>query len=224
MGATTVVGQANVNTTGTANTSIGNSTGTVAVTGASVGVNGGAVRVASTSGGTSVTGTNTSGNGVTVQGTGTTQDVSILSGNGASYVNLSGNNAVMQGGNSLTMGGGGTNLALTSNGARLLNSTTGGAVRLTGILDGTNAYDAVNRRQLNQAFGGIAGAMALNGIPSPRAGSNYAIGVGGGYYMGQSAMAVGAKANIGEGGVGSIGISYNATGQMAAMAGFGWSW
>lgn len=141
------------------------------------------------------------------------------------------NVAVMSGGTQST------SFTLDDNGATLGNSATGAPVQLHGIANGTAANDAVNFSQLNtleqkvdknatRAFSGIAQIAAMQAIPAPIAGKNYSIGMGGGFYAGQQAMAFGGKANVGEhlNVSASVANGFGSNKDMAASVGAGFSW
>jgi autotransporter adhesin len=103
-------------------------------------------------------------------------------------------------------------------------------VKLTGVANGTSTYDAVNFGQLNdvaqRAYSGIAQVTAMANIPGPIAGKNYSIGVGTGYYRGNTALAIGGKANIGDmiQLQGSVGTGFGYTDSMSAGGGVSFSW
>ena len=130
-----------------------------------------------------------------------------------------------------------TSFTLDDNGATLSNSQTGAPVQLHGVANGTAANDAVNFSQLNtldqkvdknatRAFSGIAQIAAMQAIPAPIAGKNYSIGMGGGFYAGQQAMAFGGKANVGEhlNVSASVANGFGSNKDMAASVGAGFSW
>jgi autotransporter adhesin len=147
------------------------------------------------------------------------------------------------------MNGGSTTMLFDNSGATLSNNANNGApVQLHGIANGTSANDAVNFSQLNQvntqlnsridqldtkvdknatrAFSGIAQIAAMQAIPAPIAGKNYSIGMGGGFYAGQQAMAFGGKANVGEhlNVSASVANGFGSNKDMAASVGAGFSW
>lgn len=76
------------------------------------------------------------------------------------------------------------------------NDATGGNARLTGIADGKSDFDAVNFRQLEKAYAGVAGVAALAAIPEPPWGKHYSLGIGVGHFQGQNAVAIGYKGSI----------------------------
>lgn len=154
--------------------------------------------------------------------TGATNVVSLISDNDASAANaraslsmsptsasllVNTNGGVSHGldiNQSSTVISGGTNnstaLILNDGGAAFQNTATGDPTRVTGVANGSAAFDAVNVRQLNaldkKMDSGLASVAALAAIPCPVTGKNTAIGVGFGNYGGESALAVGIKANI----------------------------
>jgi hypothetical protein len=189
---------------------------------------GSSTTIDSATGGTSVSGTNLNGTGVTIQGHGSNgTDVAILSGNGNSYLKLSGGSAALTGAQSTTISGGTSGLTLNNSGARL-SGPSGTPVRLSGIADGSSPNDAVNRRQLDLAYAGVAGAMAMASLPSPAFGNRYSIGMAGATYQGQNGMAAGIKANIPVQEDRNLqlvgGVNYMGGGQLGASVGVGYSW
>jgi trimeric autotransporter adhesin len=91
--------------------------------------------------------------------------------------------------------------SLTLNGAgAAFAGPSGQPVRVTGVADGKNQHDAVNKSQLDEvdsrANAGVAAAVALAGIPAPAAGKNYTVGVGWGNYEGENAFALGGRAQV----------------------------
>ena len=88
-------------------------------------------------------------------------------------------------------------MTLNDDGATFRKTSAGGPARVTGVADGRSRYDAVNYGQLGKAFEGAASAAALAALPQPVAGKNYSVGVGYGNFADESAVAFGAKANVG---------------------------
>lgn len=123
-----------------------------------------------------------------------------------------------------------SSMTLNDNGATFSNAATGLPIQVHGVADGTNPYDAVNKRQLDKvatrAYSGIAQIAAMQAVPAPIAGKNYSIGMGGGFYAGQQAIAFGGKAIVGENvSVGaSVATGFGNTSDMAASVGAGFSW
>ena len=89
-----------------------------------------------------------------------------------------------------------TTLTLDDNGATFRNDVTGGAIKVTGVSNGTHKYDAVNFGQLQDAYSGVASVSALAAIPDPVPGKKYSVGMGYGHYMGEDAIALGLKGDV----------------------------
>jgi trimeric autotransporter adhesin len=119
-----------------------------------------------------------------------------------------------------------SSLTLNGDGAAFAGPT-GQPVRVTGVADGRNKYDAVNKRQLDsvedKANAGVAAAVALAGIPSPAAGKQYSVGIGWGNYESENAFALGGKAQITPEFQLSAGWGYSNEGN-AFNIGAGYSW
>jgi cytoskeletal protein CcmA (bactofilin family) len=126
---------------------------------------------------------------------------------------------------STTLSGGtrSTSLILDDNGATFRNDATQGPARVTGVADGTNPYDAVNYRQLVKAYSGVASAAALAGIPDPGPGKRVSLGIGGGTYMGEKAVAVGLTAQVSDRIRVKTGFGYDGT-QPTVNGGISFSW
>jgi hypothetical protein len=94
-----------------------------------------------------------------------------------------------------TLSGGRNSTAMTlhDDGATFSNATNGAPVRVHGVEDGTNTYDAVNVRQLGAGLAMVAGLAAL---PQVEPGKKFAIGLGTGGYMSQVSLAGGLSARI----------------------------
>jgi len=127
-----------------------------------------------------------------------------------------------------TVTGGGTALQLNSNGASFANGA-GAPVRVTGVADGVNQFDAVNYSQLQAArtaaSRGTATAAALAGLPQVEPGKTFAIGVGVGNYDGESGFALGGSFRINDRALIKIGAATSGNGGKAAVnGGFGYSW
>jgi trimeric autotransporter adhesin len=155
-------------------------------------------------------------NGVTATGTGATMKVN---GTNAQLTNSNGKGVVVTNEyTTLSGGSGSTYLHMMTDQAKfskvndpLIPSSAANAVRVTGVADGVNQYDAVNYGQVasaynglkrdikdveSKAYGGIASAVALAGIPAPAAGKTYTVGVGWGNYEGENAFALGGRAQV----------------------------
>ena len=120
---------------------------------------------------------------------------------------------------------GGTNsssLTLNDNGANFSNSANGAPIQVHGVADGTSDFDAVNFRQLEQAFFGIASVAALAAIPSPAVGKKFSVDMGYGYFKEQSAVAIGLKAAVTENIIMTSGLGYGQTATVSADVGYSW--
>ena len=120
-----------------------------------------------------------------------------------------------------------TTLTLDDSGAHLDNDLDMGGNRVTNMADGVAPGDAATMRQFNnleeEAFSGIANVAALAAIPAPQAGHNFSVGVGGGNYKGNSAIAAGFNANVSQSWrvTGGVGVSH---GNVTSSVGVGFSW
>jgi hypothetical protein len=115
-----------------------------------------------------------------------------------------------------------TSLTLNDNGATFRNDDTGGAARVTGVANGRHDNDAANYGQLQKAYSGVASAAALAAIPDPTPGKRFFLGLGYGTYMGEDAMALGLKGDIGENLRFTTGLGYCRDQKtMSAGVGFG---
>jgi hypothetical protein len=124
-----------------------------------------------------------------------------------------------------------TSLTLDDNGATFTNDDTGGPAKVTGVANGVHKYDAVNMGQfrslenrVDKAYSGIAAVSAIAAVPPPVPGKNFSVGLGYGNFESTNAIAVGAKALVGEDKnttltVG-VGMGEDST---AVSAGIGWS-
>jgi hypothetical protein len=87
-----------------------------------------------------------------------------------------------------------TTLTLDNAGAHLDNELDMGNNRIINLSDGINPMDAVNRRQLDKVQddlqSGIAAAAAIAAIPAPTPGHRFSVGIGGGFYEGNSAVSM----------------------------------
>jgi len=120
-----------------------------------------------------------------------------------------------------------TTLTLDNAGAHLDNELDMGNNRIINLSDGINPMDAVNRRQLDKVQddlqSGIAAAAAIAAIPAPTPGHRFSVGIGGGFYEGNSAVAAGFNANLSDNLrlTGSVG---NSSGNTVSSVGLGFSW
>ena len=205
-GATTTNGVTNtgdVATTTLTTTGAASVGGTLAVTGATT-TNGlantgdfSSSGNASIGGNLVVGGTITAANATSVELTGTGASAT-LDGTTATFKNSTGHGVAIQESETTLSGGrNSTSLTLNDDGATFRNTSAGGPARVTGVADGRSRYDAVNYGQLGKAFEGAASAAALAALPQPVAGKNYSVGVGYGNFADESAVAFGAKANVG---------------------------
>lgn len=200
-GATTVVGTTNINTTGTAATTIGNAAAAATLVGnvvsASAG-NGGNSGLTLKNGEASMTVTNSLGN----------------------------THGLVVGESSTTLSGGtrSTNLTLNDNGATFSNAATGAPTRVTGVANGAGDFDAVNVRQFSSA---VAGATATANIPGVDTNKTASVGVGMGSYMNSQALAFGGSYRFSDKGVlrASLATGLNTGGSKTSFGiGAGWSW
>ncbi|STZ76512.1 surface fibril protein [Bergeriella denitrificans] len=128
------------------------------------------------------------------------------------------------------------------NGVRhiVINPNGGEPARITNVAPGINGTDAVNVNQLNQglgnlrndinnvgkkAYAGVAGAIAQSSIPQVTRPGATGLGVGGGYYGGESAMAIGVS-SMSDGGNWIIkgNFSTNTNGDVGVGAGALYQW
>ncbi len=124
-----------------------------------------------------------------------------------------------------------TSLTLDDTGATFRNDTTGGPARVTGVADGKHKYDAVNMRQyrqledrLDKSYAGIAAVSAIAAVPPPVPGKNFSVGMGYGNFENQNAMAVGAKALVGEERTITLSVGVGVCDDTSAFSGgVGWS-
>ncbi|MBI9085359.1 MAG: YadA C-terminal domain-containing protein [Desulfobacterales bacterium] len=120
---------------------------------------------------------------------------------------------------------GGTNsssLTLNDNGATFSNSANGSPIQVHGVADGTNDYDAVNFRQMKDAYSGIAAVSALAAIPSPAVGKKLSVGMGYGNFKEENAVAVGIKAAVTESIMLTGGLGYGRDATVSVGVGYSW--
>jgi hypothetical protein len=174
---------------------------------ASVSTSGGAANMSSGGGDVTVTDTQAS---VTVNNGTATHGLVV----GASNTTLSG-------------GTDSTTLTLDDDGALLDNELDMDGNRITNVADGVNRYDAVNKGQLDEvaerAYQGIAAVAAMSAIPQPLSGHRFALGIGGGTYKDEGALAIGGSANLTNNIrlTGSVGVTSDSA---VGAAGIGFSW
>jgi autotransporter adhesin len=86
----------------------------------------------------------------------------------------------------------------------------------------------VNRRQLDnletEMSGGIASAVAMTQLPAPLPGANYSVGLGTGFYNGESAFALGGAMYLENGVSLKAAYSYSSEGGSGFGLGAGYSW
>jgi len=118
-------------------------------------------------------------------------------------------------------------MTLNNSGASFANNATGAPVRVGGVADGVAPYDAVNKRQLDgiadKAYAGVASALAMSALPQIRPGFNYNLGMAVGNYANQSAVAIGAKANVGDNWQVNASAGFS-DGHNSVAVGAGFSW
>ena len=118
-----------------------------------------------------------------------------------------------------------TSLNLDDTGAHFSSTLgAGGNAQVTGVADGINKNDAVNRSQLNTAYAGVASVAALAALPQPAPGRHFSVGVGSSYYQGESGLAVGMKGSLTDTTQFSLGGSWNSSGEGLVNGGVGMSW
>ena len=86
-----------------------------------------------------------------------------------------------------------TSLTLNDNGATFSNASTGAPVRVHGVYDGRDDFDAVNVRQLGA---GVAMASALAAMPQVDANKRFNLTAGVGNYLNTSALAIGGSLRV----------------------------
>mgnify|MGYP002399462939 CR=1 FL=1 len=165
-------------------------------------INGTLVYSSNTSASTTVTGANAVG-GMTVVNAGQTGVVTGVNGKISTGAMTTEASAALTVTNSLgnthgvvvqeskTTLSGGTNsssMTLDDRGATFSNAATGAPVKVTGVADGTQDFDAVNVRQF---AGAIAATTALANIPAPEVGKSTSLGMGLGHFMGKTALGFG---------------------------------
>ena len=158
------------------------------------------------------------GSDVTINSLNSAVDITAATTASMTVPSAGGTNGIVVGTSSTTiMGGTGTTqMVVDDDGVKFSSVDDGSPVKVTGVADGVDPYDAVNKRQLNRtnaritalddkvddvatnAYSGIASVAALAAIPEPGPGKKVAIGVGYGNYLGEHAVAGGVKAHIGE--------------------------
>jgi autotransporter adhesin len=188
-------------------------------------------------------GVNVANNGLTI--TGTTNEVVLASDDNANLSDGSarlemnptsaslqvvnqanGNSHGLEVGQDQTVISGGTTsttLTLDDDGAHFADTVTGGPARVTGVADGVNPNDAVNVRQLQKAYAGIASVAALAAIPEPLPGKKFTVGMGYGHYENEDAVALGIKTRLSKRVNFTAGFGMS-KGKTTTNAGIGISW
>lgn len=118
-------------------------------------------------------------------------------------------------------------MTLNDNGASFA-STSGGPVRVTGVADGVNPYDAVNYRQFNKAIeevqGGVASTAAMSNIPQVEPGKKFSLGLGYGHFASQHATAIGASARVTDQAIVKASFGASTEGDTTVGVGAAYSW
>ena len=124
---------------------------------------------------------------------------------------------------SLSGGTQSSTLTMGDNGGTFSDAQTGAPVQVHGVNDGTSSFDAVNVRQFS---GAIASVTALANIPQEDQDKTFAVGVGMGSFMGQTAIAAGVTYRFTRNGVlkGSISSAMNSSQTTAVGVGAAWSY
>ncbi|MEI6608607.1 MAG: YadA-like family protein [Deltaproteobacteria bacterium] len=176
-----------------ANTTVVGNTGTSKLVGATGGTTAGTAIVMKDSAGTQtvVDGNGKLTNVVTTGAAESTASMTLTNGDGNTH-------GVVVTETQTTISGGRNSSALTfhDDGATFSNTSNGLPVRVHGVADGTDDFDAVNYRQLRKAYIGIASVSALSALPALKPGRKFGIGAGYGYFQGSNAVAIGLKAAI----------------------------
>ena len=108
-----------------------------------------------------------------------------------SKLTLGTDSAILEGG-----GDDGSKMTLDSSGATFANNSNGRPIRVTGVADGVNPFDAVNYRQLQAVSTGVASIAAMSNIPGLETNKKFGIGIGYGNFQGNSALAVGINGRL----------------------------
>lgn len=192
---------------------------------------------ASVGGNLAVTGT-TSTNGITNNGNiatttlsttgnatvgGTLNAPTVVS---SSVTNGAGNGVTMSAASTTTTGGS-TSLRLENGGASF-SGAAGAPVRVSGIANGVNQFDAINLGQLQvvqkEMQRGVAAASALAALPQVEPGKTFQLGVALGNYASQTAFAIGGSYRINENSLVKFAVGTAGGGKVATSAGYGMSW
>ena len=238
-----IVNTGNVSTTGNAtiggNTTVG---GTLGVTGATTLSSTLAVSGNTTVGGTlGVTGATTLSGATQINNTLNVTGASTLGGSGTSGNQLTvGVNGVLMSAGGVTgnsvgvnstgaqINGGGAGLVFANNRATFGTTSGGAPLRVTGIADGQNQYDAVNFGQFQELekdmSRGISGTAAMANIPQVDQGKSFSVGVGVGGFNGETAVAIGGSARVAKDGILKASVGFSGSGNTTWGVGGGWNW
>jgi hypothetical protein len=173
---------------------------------------------------------NDTGLNVTTNGGGALQvedtDIRLTTSSGGGITSNAAGETTVAGSTSTQIMGGGNQLLLDANGATCSDLGGTNPITVTGVADGVNPFDAVNKRQLDAAIsemrGGVATAIAMTHLPTPQNGATSSFGIGLGHFNGESAVAIGGTALL-ENGVtlkGSVGAN-TATNDLSIGLGIG---
>jgi len=175
------------------------------VVGANTGTSNFSNATTATSGGTAVVmkGTNVTTTQTVVDANGKITNVPVAAGApavestaGLTLTNGQGNTHGMAITETKTTMSGGTNsssLTLDDNGATFSNATNGRPVRVHGVYDGKDDFDAVNVRQLGA---GVAMASALAAMPQVDPNKRFNVTAGVGSYLNANALAIGGSLRV----------------------------
>lgn len=116
-----------------------------------------------------------------------------------------------------------SSLTMSDNGATFSDAQSGAPVQVHGVNDGTSSFDAVNVRQFS---GAVASVTAMANIPQVDQDKTYALGVGVGNFMGQTALAAGVTYRFTKNGVfkGSLSSAMGSSNTTTVGVGAAWSY
>jgi len=149
-----------------------------------------------------------------------------LGGANASLVNNTGHGLAVSSTQTVLSGGTtSTSLTLNNGGATFANTLSGAPTRVTGVASGTQDFDAINYRQYKELAGGVATSVAMLNIPQVDESKGASLGVGIGYFQGQTALAVGGSYRVAPETVIKASVGANASARnWTAGVGVGMSW
>ena len=113
-----------------------------------------------------------------------------------------------------------TSLTLDDNGATFSNAATGRPVRVHGVYDGRDDFDAVNVRQLGA---GVAMASAMAAMPQVDASKRFNLTAGAGSYLNAGALAIGGSLRVRPSTLVRFGAAFSNNRQRMVNVGFGHS-